>query len=265
MQSMLLLHNHKRIQFYGRVLDQNLQPVSDVKVFAAVIYNIGTEGGTVRRQTTTDAKGDFSIDGLMGRTLDIGLSKEGFRYGNDNKSFHFTELVSETERYHPDAQNPVIFRMWKLVGPEPLIEYSETLRIPNDGTFVRIDLRTGRVVTSGGDLLISIRYNQSGASKFDWSASIQAPGGGVVDVGRPFAAMFAAPREGYLPTLEIEMQANESSWRPSVQRSFYLRTQADYYGKIYLDIGPNRADPFGLATIHWGFNPKVGSRVLEPK
>src|SRR5438093_1194185 len=45
--------NHKNIEFYGRVLDQNDQPVSGVNVYASVIYNTGMTAGTARKETIT--------------------------------------------------------------------------------------------------------------------------------------------------------------------------------------------------------------------
>ena len=61
------------------------------------------------------------------------------------------------------------------------------------------------------------------------------------------------------------MVANTPSWRPSAQSTAYVKFADEHYAKIFLDVGPSRADAFGLVTIRWAMNPKAASHILEPK
>jgi hypothetical protein len=264
-KKLLELYNHKPIEFFGLVLDQDNKPVSDVEVYGSIIYNTGAAGGTAHQQSKTDNRGRFYIGNVMGRTLSVGLAKEGYKYGGDQPQFHYTGFVSEKERHHPDREKPVVFRIWKLQGPEPLVDHYEVFRVPNDGKFIRIDLRSGKLVTDGGDVLVSLRYDQTKEEKFNWGADVVVPEGGILDAGVPYGAMFAAPSEEYKPTLEVRMEANSPSWRPDTRRTLYLKLSSDHYAKMSLNIGPHRLDTFGLATIQWSLNPKASSHILEPR
>jgi hypothetical protein len=104
MQSLLGTVNHKAIEFYGKVVDQQGAPLANVDVYASVIYNSGLSAGLDKKQTKTNVEGIFSISGMKGRTLGIGLDKDGHEYGGDQGPFQFTETVTEAERYHPDGK-----------------------------------------------------------------------------------------------------------------------------------------------------------------
>ena len=226
-------------------------------------------GGTQRKQTKTDGGGTFSFQGMTGRTLGIGLEKEGYEYGGGQGPFQYTEMVGEAERFHPDRSKPVVFHMWKLQGPEPLAEGNRNFRLPHDEASVRIDMRSAKTVAEGGDLEIVLRCEQlkpGESRKFNWSVDVSGVnGGGVIDAGQKITAMFAAPADGYQASLKIETDANAKDWNGDAQPSFYLRTAAGNFAKVWADFHPNPQDATGYVTLRWWFNPKVGSRVLEPK
>jgi hypothetical protein len=200
----------------------------------------------------------------MGRSLNIGLAKKGYKYGGDQPQFNYTDFVPDHEKHHPYRERPVVFRMWKLQGPEPLVDHHKVFRVPNDGKCIRIDLRNGKLVSEEGDVLVCLHYDQTENERFDWNAEVVVPGGGVLEAQVPYTSMFAAPPDDYKPTFAVRMDASSSLWRPDMRRTLYLKLRSDHYVKMSLDIGPHRLDTYGVATIQWAINPKTSSRVLEP-
>lgn len=263
-QSILQLLNHKPIRFYGIVVDQENRPVPAVQVRATVIYNTGAVGGTAETQTTTDASGYFSVENISGRTLGIGLEKPGYEYGGGMGPFQYSELVNEGERHHPNKQNPVVFHIWKLQGPEPLRNGMKTVRIVSDGTNVIVPLHGKREEATGADLIVKLKYNATRRGPFDWTAAVQVAGGGLMVVPEGFAAMFRAPDGDYSAETRVEMKATSTFWRQGFDQNIYFKTAAGNFGKASLSLGIDRVLPYGVLDVRWWLNPKVGSHVLEP-
>ena len=267
MQSVLQKYNHKDIEFYGKVIDQYGTPLPEVAVNGQVIYNSGVSSGVLKPKTHTDANGYFEIKGIQGRTLDFNLLKEGYEFMPEGDAFDYTELVPEEKRHHPDPKNPVILRMWKLQGAEPLIHMEKDFKIPPDGTAVRVDLTTGKRVIQGGDLIITLRHEilAPGAEPkrgFDWNAQIAASEGGIVETTQRL--MYLAPEKGYTPALAVGMPANKSGWQPSVDSNFYLQSRGQIYSRVMMHLNANPDQERGsYLSLTWWLNPKPGSRNLE--
>ena len=262
-QSILKL-NHQAVLFYGRVVDQTNRAVPDADVSGSIIYNTGASGGTTKTSTRTDDRGYFSISGVFGRTLEIGLQKNGYAYGGGMGPFQYTELINEEQRHHPDKLNPVIFRMWKLQGPEPLDEGMKVLPVPSDGREVVIHLGNKGDPATGADLIVTLKYDATRMGPFDWTATVQAPGGGVIAVSEQITTMFYAPDIDYPAEARVEVTAASPVWHQSARQNIYLKTAAGMFGKASLIFGADRVDPAGTLTLRWWLNPKVGSHVLEP-
>lgn len=176
--------NHHNIEFYGLIVDQNGQPVSDATVFITVLYNSTFGSGQKQATLQSGTDGHFKVVGYKGRTLDIGLRKEGYDYAGDVGPFHFTGFVSEAERYHPDKQKPVRFVMWKRKGAEPMVKcQSYEMRLPWDGTEFRVDFLKGCVVKEGGDIIISLlAIDLPEKFSYDWNLLFKPVGGGISQI-----------------------------------------------------------------------------------
>lgn len=265
MSNLLSSVNHKPIGFYGKVVDQHAMPLANVTVYASVIYNTGLKSGVDKTQTRTDAAGLFSITGMRGRTLGIGLDKDGYEYGGEHGPFQFTEMVMEAERYHPDQTNPVVFVMYKLQGAEPTIHFARRFfDVPPDGTAVRIDLATGRKVSAGGDVIITLQQPMARPGQrlmhYRWLAEIAADG-----LQESTAKlMYLAPENGYVSALSYGEKGDERVQERHVEKSFYLKTTDGRYARVRMDFtsdtNPDYPSTVGLT---WWLNPKPGSRNLE--
>lgn len=259
--------NQKPIELYGKVVDQSGKPLEGVAAYASVIYNYSQGMGVSKTETKTDKDGLFSFKGLNGRTLGIGLDKDGYEYDGAHGPFQYTELVKESERYHPDPKNPVVFMMYKLQGAEPMIKGNAEFKLAPDGTPMRIDLKTGKKTDQGGDLIVAIKLKEYPIGEkptqrtFDWSAEISAVEGGMIVSTQKI--MYLAPAEGYKEVMTLDAKATDSPWENVIDRSFYLKSENKIYSRIVMHfVASQRADNPSRISLIWYLNPS-GSRNLE--
>lgn len=130
MMALQSLGNKASVDTYGKVVDQNAQPVVAAKVQGYL--NLGF-GDSEEHDTETDAQGQFHILGLHGKGLGIGLQKEGYEYG-------YKIPYQRPGDYLPESNNPIIITMWKLRGAEPMKHPSIHAYVSCDGS-VTIDFR----------------------------------------------------------------------------------------------------------------------------
>ena len=259
-QSMVAAANSKTLDFYGRAVDQNGDPIAEVTVKAGVglVINMTQSGGRYY-STQTDAAGKFSFVGIHGAGMGpFVLTKKGYFY--DGRS----TTSSRPDDYVPDPENPVIFTMWKLKGAEPMRAYSISTAIPCDGSPTRYDLLTGKRVSTGGDLVITLTrtpVNITRGTPFDWAATLQIDGGGMVPISGVYP--YNAPAEGYQPAVSIAMPAKMKSWDSAFERSYYFAIEnGKIYGRATVTIQADFQPPptyLGLSIL---LNPS-GSRNLE--
>ncbi len=277
MASLLGKLNHKPIELYGKVVDQHGEPLADVEVYASVIYNTGLSSGVDQGETKTDASGLFSIKGMKGRTLGIGLAKGGYKYGGDHGPFQFSDLEEPAKQYHPDANKPVVFVMHKLQGAEPMLHFgSLDFRIQSDGTPVRINLMTGKRVSSGGDLVITLKHpkaekGQQRLEHYPWTAQFIAAGGGFIESTSKL--MYLAPEDSYVENLVLGVTGQEpKDYNPGkfrvgqmqAYKQYYLKLGNGCYARVIVEVLADTSplcDSF--VSLHWWLNPKPGSRNLE--
>ena len=109
------LENKASMDTYGKVVDQNGQPVAEAEVQASIDKGVNLiDAVSEEHQTKTDAQGLFHFLGLHGQGMGIRLQKEGYSYD--------ANLPSERPaNYLPVPNNPLVFTMWKLRGAEPLV------------------------------------------------------------------------------------------------------------------------------------------------
>jgi len=149
---------HKPIAFYGQVIDQDSNPISNVKVkvlitqeqmstpLASANYPISNNIVHLEKETTAD--GRFEISGEWGSSLEIdSIDRDGYQ-------------VEPTPRSHGNLEgtfnSPVIFKMWSTNIHEQFITGSKSFQIVPDGRPYFINLTDGTVAESGsGDLKVS--------------------------------------------------------------------------------------------------------------
>lgn len=98
---------HKPIEFYGKVVDENEQPVSGATVVLGWTHFImpATSDST---NVTSGADGTFQFRGVEGATLRVNVSKDGYypMSSANARNFSYSENFGATP-FRPDPSNPV--------------------------------------------------------------------------------------------------------------------------------------------------------------
>jgi hypothetical protein len=246
------------ITFYGKVIDQNTNPIADAQIHFS--WTDTSPEGRSEQNARSDTNGLFGLSGVTGRVLVVRVSKPGY-YTSRRRSTGF----DYGDGYQPDG-NPVEFLLHKqglgidLISSRYGVAPNFHVAAPRDGTPVAVDL-VQRKSGQGGQLVISqtkpdyLHTKQATA----WRFRMEIQDGGFVEHNDEFPV--EAPEIGYQPVVEFDFKIGETNWTTMLTRNYYIVFgQPRRYGwlKIETRIGS------GGATLEYAINPD-GSRYLEPK
>ncbi|HEX7653519.1 MAG TPA: carboxypeptidase-like regulatory domain-containing protein [Verrucomicrobiae bacterium] len=249
------------IQFYGRVVDENTNPVTGAQIDFRC--NDFSETGTSIFKSTSDEQGMFSIQGISGKLLTVNVTKAGYYTSKqDNDSFYY---AGQNVNFTPDIYNPVLFHLRKKGKAESLTVvsypgFAHIVQLHHDGTPIELDLLNGTQTPAGtGQLKLEFWKSTAGSNdrNFDWKLQLSVPGGGLVSTDEEFA--FQAPQNGYQPSILIDMSATNQSWQGEIRNKYYIKLSDGKFGMIDFYLLPRN----GAFTVHSAINP-TGSQNLEP-
>ncbi|RRJ96216.1 carboxypeptidase regulatory-like domain-containing protein [Opitutaceae bacterium TAV4] len=257
------------ISFFGKVIDQDGNPIPDVKVTFQIRYmkevgSIGIGDTFDYPSVTTGSDGCFAITGAKGSVLAVkSLEKSGYE-----PSEHATRGTywywRDQDPYRPDADAPQIFRMWKQAGAEYLIRKSFVFHLKYDGTPTSFDLMTGKQKPDG-DIRISVKRNprelQYGHKNYEWNLKIEILTGGMIETDAD--QMYLAPTSGYQREIIFHMPANSTEWSNVKESKVYLNfDNYKYYGRGHFRFRSMYDDSYPNFVMNFFINPS-GSRNLE--
>ena len=255
------------VNFFGKVVDQNGNPVSGAKTF----YNVSTaslSGSPALKGPDTNEYGAFEITGERGPSLSVSVDHPDFyKTGTSHQRFAYAHAgpTSEPPSILPSKSNPAIFVLQKKGEPTELIHHSRIVaRLPIDGSSIMINLRTGTEGEGSEAIILSVRSEidtlpLNEFHPFKWSVTIGVPGGGLIE--RTDALNFEAPLDGYAPQIEIAMPAALSGdrWSSSAQRDYFVRFASGQHGRIAINVSGEKGRCIAEAFL----NPEPGNRNLE--
>ncbi len=253
--------NNTSINFYGKVVDQYGQPVSDVQVeFGVMLYGGFTQSKSETYHSMTDPQGQFSFTHLQGVDFGVNFKKEGYYY----------DLKLSSKRppnyYTTNADHPLVYTLWKLRGAEPMAHLPLVQGgIPCDGTETSFNLLTGKKSDPQKDMVVTLTRNPVIVTNrnvhFDYTFSLNIADGGLVEATDEYP--YLAPEQGYQPIATFTMAANAKDWTARFDRLYYFKARnGQVYGRIKIHLTADYEGP----TTHFEFelyaNPS-GSRNLE--
>lgn len=250
--------NNTPINFYGRVVDQNGQPIGDVQVeMGVMLYGGFTQSKSQTYNTVTDSQGGFSFIGLHGVDFGFNFKKEGY--------FYDLKLSSKRPEnyYSTNTNHPLVFPLWKLQGAELMIRQSLVLNLPCDGTKTVIDLISGKVNSPESSLIVKLERNPVQIIRgkpFEWTFTMTVPGGGLIEMDDPYP--YEAPESGYHETVVIATGANPQHYIDAAKKSYYYKSAEGKYGRLTIDLQADFQPPPTFLGISIYLNPS-GSRNLE--
>lgn len=258
MQEIWTAENSKPLDFFGKVIDQNGNPVEGVKVKASVGLILGFErSGGRDYHTETDVNGRFSYVGIQGAGVGFTLTKEGYFYSKRLPS------ANRPSNYIPDPDRPTVFPIWKLTGSEPMVHVETHVGLECDGTVVEFDLFTGKQAP-GGDLRVSFVRSPTNIDRskpFDWTLTLQTTDGGLVAIADDYPN--EAPAAGYQSSVIVRARPSQKEWASSFSKSYYFRIRGGRaYGRLTVNLTANYQPPPTYFQFESYANPS-GSRNLE--
>jgi hypothetical protein len=253
----------KPIDFYGKVIDENSNPVSGVS-FSFRWTDMTAPNMERSSSTESDSGGLFSLRGKKGGSMTLWFSKEGY-YSSHHGQMSFNYAVGPNI-LSPDPHNPVIFHLHKKGEGAQLTtsDYGQRLDfpvlVPRDGTPVNVDLLQRKTDVSGDLQLSQIKPDRSQLQQAtNWSFHMSLSDGGFV--GEDDAFQFEAPATGYESTVDLNFVKGEPGWKTQIATNYYIVFgQPPKYGWLHVDANIAQQTVF----LKYAINP-TGSRNLEPK
>ena len=253
-EAVMVSQNAKSLDFYGKIVDQNGDPVAGVKVTAKVGVIISfTASGGYDATTLSDASGLFKFVGIHGSGTGFLLQKDGYEFNAR------LAVSGRPKDYVPDPNHPVIFPMWKLKGPEPMFHTDLQAGLACDGTPRNFNLRIPR--RDSGNFVASLTRNPlniDGGKPFDWTLTLSISGGGLIEIADSYP--YEAPASGY-NSISIKMPSDLKTWSPEAVKSYYFYDGKNY-GRVTVDIMASYQPPPTHIEFDAYINPS-GSRNLE--
>jgi len=247
------------IEFYGKVVDQFGQPV----VNAEVVLNWTTVIGPIpdpKKRIFTGPDGKFEITGIQGNGISVDILKEGYdRTVNSQGDFEYASFFQDN--FHvPDPNNPVVFRLQKLMGADPMYKYLSFGEIPLGGAPLVYNVEKGKI-TETGDLAFSALVGESNRYGSDFSVTIQGLNGASC-VFSEEEFLFKAPELGYRAILTVNHKLTASNFDPAQILRFYVRTGTGKYAAVNAKVSLLGDLSGANIRVIVYYNPS-GSRNLE--
>jgi hypothetical protein len=262
---------NRPISFFGVVIDQDANPIPGVKVTLQIrrtkeVGPVGIGDTFDYPFLTTDEDGRFTLTGANGALLAIkSLEKPGYEPSLKALRSSYWYWREPKDAFHPNAERPEVFRMWKKTGAERLVDLEKMTRIPYDGTPVTFDLLTGDKVQFRGDIRVTLERNPHqityGQRNYEWTLTVAAVDGGVVESNDE--QMYRAPADGYQSQLVVHMSAEDQKWTDEKSVALYFKSRGGkHYGSLKIDVMVGSDKPTTGLSFRSFVNPN-GSRNLE--
>jgi len=264
--------SNQRILFYGKVLDQNADPVAGARIKATAVSRTGaarvlaTGEGQSKNQleATTAQNGRFKMDGGKGFALNFKkIECDGYVLSPQTESqFMYGQLLRDpvsSRFHHPDPAKPVIFRMWKLGKLEPLLCH-EGIRIRLDPTekwrhkpYASL-IKQKNHAKPDETFDVRIERDPNGAER------VVFKNGGIA-IRKDDTFMFEAPLDGYNQTLDLGVRGKSDSYSYPTPAYFQLNN-GEVYGVCRLLVLRNHRGATQVSFRDVRINPN-GSRNLQ--
>jgi hypothetical protein len=252
------------ISFFGKVVDQDDQPVVGAKI--VLQWTDMSDNGTSEQTLFTDSAGRFQLTGVSGKRLAVTqLFKDGYYRANKGIQTSFEYAAFFEPIYHqPDENNPVVFRLRKAGEiPNELVARETMMGIAPTGQPHYIDLQTTRKSSEAqADFAVRItRTAPKEQNRYDWSAIIEGVNGaGLIESDDEF--MFEAPQKGYKPAYSYQFAESSPDWESNLKRKYYVEAEGgQVYGRLEIEFLPKYQNTAAIA-VRFFVNP-TGSRDLE--
>lgn len=237
------------INFYGRVVDENGEPVAGAS--ADFVWTDISPNGSSEAHTTSDSVGFFSLLNGAGKRLQVTVSKQGYYTPKGEKLSSFEYANPGDGLFKPDQGNPRVFHLRKKDGGADLVRQEKEITVGvGKVASLQLDRQT--------ELQVELLTNAPMYAK-QWAAHVTIVNGGIQPALDEFP--FEAPLEGYQTEMNLDRDTPKPpTWMSLYQGGqFYVKTKTGY-GRMELRMISGKT--FMLVSIILN---TTGSQNLEPK
>jgi hypothetical protein len=249
--------------FYGKVLDEQGQPVAGATVTILVGGELGKTTGEMKHILQSGPDGLFSLEGVHGVDVSVTVTKDGY-YTLPSKhegAWYWMERGFKPGTM-PSKDQPAIFPLQKVGPTEPLaiLKTNGSINVPTDGTLIEYNLERCRVVKGQpGTFNVQLwvdAHDPKSNQPYRWKFRITVPGGGIKPTLNEYE--FSAPSSGYQEFIENEVTPGVPGWNDSREQMYFVKLAGGKYARIRFEI---RA--LGDFFIEEGYLNPSGSQNLE--
>lgn len=245
------------IQFYGRVVDQNGDPLKDAEI--RLQWSDLSSNGATEIKCFSDEGGGFSIHGIHGKGISVRPQKPGYSLIESSNDLSFEYADPYLDWYHiPNPSKPVVFTLFKHGKPDRLVYAKAQKAMLHDGSETRLEFESTNQAKIGLLVIRSWTAERTNARpRPDWWVELQLQGASLSPTSEPFPSY--APLDGYSSTFRRDENADEEKWESMFEQTFYFRTENPVrFGKIRIEFMPWGR---GIKAEYW-VNP-TGDRSLN--
>ena len=238
--------------FYGKLRDQTSEGVADAEV-TVTFTSKGSGNAPSPAQVRTDSNGVFTLNPIPGATVELNVRKTGYALAATNTTFHFDPTTASPS----NSAEPVVIKMWKLQGREPLHTFSDTAQFQNSGVPVYFDVIAKKFVPDYGDIKITINRpdgTMSASNHPDWSVHVETTheGGSIEVTPEIWRTSPWAPPDGWEPHRMFLVSGNgPHPWSTNAQAYYFIQSrEGSVYSKMALkiSINPDAKAPYEISV-----------------
>ncbi len=248
------------IKFYGKIVDQNGDPVSDVTVEHVGLNAIYASGSGTRR-AFTDENGLFIVDASGTAFVVEKFTKPGYEFP-PRQRFVNERGQNKAELLWSDytEDNPYVFKAWKVVkSGYPNVSEAKTnygFKLGKTYSMDFTSLNKRKIRKEGKlDLDMQVLFNRDDAG--NWSLKLSVPDGGLIETKDQYLNM--APESGYQQVIEYSGTKKDYV----LEKNYYIHSRGRLYGRLNTEIQPFMKNGSALYIKH--VLNLEGGRNLEVK
>ncbi len=257
------------LNFYGRVVDEEGNPIPDLPIQAAVFDHVLEPfespyyGWTYLTDFVTDKNGEVKLE-TKGAAIFISVRKDGY-WNEDGLSatFYYAERLQHMNVWPlPDHKKDPdeLVLSYRPKEATPISVSTGAVRIdPNNWYDIALRGHPRYPAPEGhGDLQILLEKAETNVSSepFHWRLTIKTAGG----IQRNFDIdPLYAPESGYTNRISFDMSADSEKWDYRDRWNFFLQTPEGLYALIELRLFAG-AEPY--ISIDGRLNP-YGARIIN--
>lgn len=272
----IILEENGHVEFYGKIVDQDGDPIEGVEVSAhsnffteSLVEQVAHRGrkiGKKKIKVVSDVEGDFVVSGYRAQTLVVtSLNKDGFLPQKMHETYSYSPSFPKSVKHEAVSSSPKVFVLIEESQTEPLIKKHWTRKITSDGVGYSFDLERSEFakIANPRYLKISVTAKYGSGDNtigYPWTISLDLTEGGLVVTEDQLSNK--APEGPYRNHLTWSSSELGGSWSSDLKKTIYIKgAEGEFFSYIdlHVQVLPDNRGRVLMKTL---VNP-AGSPILR--